>query len=215
MQAVEEMQPTRKRILEIMRERQVCTVEHLASELSLTTVTVRHHLDILAKDGLVEMTELRRRDAPGRPQHTFKLTLSAHERFPKNYQGLSVFMLDEIRDTLSASDLEHMLQGMATRMATQARMPDADANPEQRMNAAVAYLNECGYSAEWAREGEQIVLRTHNCPYHEVSKQHTELCSMDLMLVSQLLGIKPKKHERMSDGCNVCSYVIDLGSEGL
>lgn len=210
MQAVAEMQPTRKRILEIMRTCEVCTVEHLASELTLTTVTVRHHLDILSKEGLVEMTETLRRDTPGRPQHSFQLTASAQERFPKNYQGLSVLMLDEIKDSLSANQLESMLQGMAVRMAAQACLPGADAQPEQRMNAAVKYLNECGYAAEWAQEDEHFVLRTRNCPYHKVSKQHSELCNMDLMLVSQLLGAQPSRRERMTDGDHVCSYVINL-----
>ena len=213
MQAVEEIQPTRKRMLEIMRECQVCTMEQLAAELSLTTVTVRHHLDILAKDGLVEMTEVRRRDTPGRPQHTFKLTACAHERFPKNYQGLSLFMLDEITNMLAPADLERLMTGMASRMAVQANMPGSDAQPEQRLNAAVKYLNECGYSAEWARDGDKFLLRTHNCPYHEASKQHSELCSMDLRLVSQLLGAQPERHERMVDGANMCSYVVNLSSE--
>ncbi len=212
MQAVAEMQPTRKRILEIMRDCEACTVEHLASELTLTTVTVRHHLDILAKEGLVEMAETRRRDLPGRPQHIFKLTTCAHDRFPKNYQELSMLMLDEIKDTLSASQLETMMQGMATRMAAQARLPGADAKPEQRLNAAVKYLNDCGYAAEWSHEGEQFLLSTRNCPYHAASKQHSELCNMDLMLVSQLLGAKADRRERMAEGDHVCSYVIKLGS---
>ncbi len=210
MQAVAEMQPTRKRILEIMRACEACTVDHLAAELALTTVTVRHHLDVLTKEGLVEMAETRHRDIPGRPQHVFKLTACAHDRFPKNYQGLSVLMLDEIKDTLSASQLETMMQGMASRMAAQACLPSPDANPEQRLNAAVNYLNECGYAAEWAPEGERFILSTRNCPYHAASKQHRELCNMDLMLVSQLLGAKPDHRERMVDGDHVCSYVINL-----
>lgn len=210
MQAVAEMQPTRKRILEIMRQCEVCTVETLASTLSLTTVTVRHHLDILAKEGLVEMTETRRRETPGRPQHSFRLTACAHERFPKNYAGLSLLMLDEIKENLSASQLEAMLRGMAMRMAAEARLPSAEAKPELRLTAAVNYLNERGYVAEWTQEDEHFVLRTRNCPYHEVSKQHHELCNMDLMLVSQLLGAQPSRRERMAEGDPVCSYVVKM-----
>lgn len=210
MQAVEEMQPTRKRMLEIMRECEVCTVEQLAETLSLTTVTVRHHLDILAKEGLVEMTELRRRDTPGRPQHTFKLSACAMQRFPKNYQGLSLLMLDEIADTMPAAELDRLLAGMASRMAAQAHLPGAEAAPEQRLNAAVKYLNDCGYNAEWVREGENFVLRTRNCPYHEASRKHGELCNMDLHLISQLLGAQPERRERMAEGGRTCSYVVNL-----
>ena len=48
------MQATRQRILEILKERGAATVEQLATELELTPVTIRHHLDILRRAGLVE-----------------------------------------------------------------------------------------------------------------------------------------------------------------
>ena len=209
MQALQAMQPTRKRILELLRDCQTCTVDSLSEALDVTTVTVRHHLDVLAKEGLVEMNEVRHRETPGRPQHAWSLTPCALERFPKNYQALSLLMLDEIKESLSAEDVRRISQGVASRMAVQAQI-NPTAKPEQRMKAAVDYLNTCGYAADWEREGESFVLRTRNCPYHEASKQHSELCNMDLMLVAELLGTKPEVRERMSEGGVACSYVVRI-----
>ncbi|NTU63973.1 MAG: ArsR family transcriptional regulator, partial [Chloroflexi bacterium] len=63
------MQATRQRILEILKERGAATVEELGSDLDLTPVTIRHHLDILRNEGLIQAPKVKRRDAPGRPQH--------------------------------------------------------------------------------------------------------------------------------------------------
>jgi predicted ArsR family transcriptional regulator len=65
--------------------------------------------------------------------------------------------------------------------------------------------------ADWAREGEALVLKTRNCPYHEASVNgHGELCEMDLKLVAQLLGAQPEVRERLSTGSNACSYVMKI-----
>ena len=203
------MQATRQRILELLRDAHVLTVEELAEKLELTPVTVRHHLDILKTEGLVEVPEVRRRDAPGRPQYTFQLTPAALAFFPKNYQLFTNLMLSEIRDSMPQEQMERILSGVAVRMAAEANIPGPEAPAEERLQAAVDFLNSRGYVAEWERELDgTYVLRTHNCPYHEVSQQNTELCSMDLKLVTQLLGAETTRRERISTGGSCCSFVL-------
>jgi predicted ArsR family transcriptional regulator len=141
MEWMEAMQPTRKRILEMLRDCQTCTADSLAEAL--------------------EIKEVRYRERPGRPQHAWSLTPCALERFPKNYQSLSLLMLDEIKESLSAEDMQRISRGVASRMAAQAHIP-TNAKPEQRLKAAVNYLNECGYAAEWERHGKKFLLRTKN-----------------------------------------------------
>jgi predicted ArsR family transcriptional regulator len=213
---MEAMQPTRRRILELLREGRACTADDMAAALRITSVTVRHHLEVLKADDLVEMVEVRHRETPGRPQHTYRLTAGAFDQFPKNYQALSMLMLDEIKDALPAEDMERLTRGMATRMAAQAHMPPPEAPADERMNAAVRYLNQCGYSAEWEREpgpdaGDRtFVLRTRNCPYHGASHRHQDLCDMDRNLVADLLGVMPAVRDRITLGTTACSYVIKL-----
>jgi predicted ArsR family transcriptional regulator len=185
------------------------TVEDLAEKLELTPVTIRHHLDILKGEGLVEVPEVRRRDAPGRPQYTFQLTPAAQAFFPKNYQSFTNLMLSEIRDSVPPEQMDRILSGVAARMAAQAHILAAEATTEERMQSAVEYLNSRGYVAEWQREEDgSYVLRTHNCPYCEVSHENGELCSMDLRLVAELLGTEPARRERLSIGGTCCSYVL-------
>jgi len=203
------MQATRQRILELLRDARILTVEDLAEKLELTPVTVRHHLDILKDDGLVEIPQVRRRQAPGRPQFTFQLTPAAQAYFPRNYQVFSNLMLSEVRDSMPQDQLDRMLGNVAVRMAAEAVIPGPQARPEERLQAAVQFLNERGYEAEWLREPDGVyILRTHNCPYHEVSSTHSELCSMDVQLVTRLLGAGAARREQLNKGDNCCSYVV-------
>ena len=55
------MQLTRKRILDILKEQGHATVDELSDKLKLTAVTVRHHLDVLRTEKLVEPPIVRHR----------------------------------------------------------------------------------------------------------------------------------------------------------
>ena len=117
------MQATRQRILEILKERSEATIDELSEALELTTVTVRHHLDILRGEGLVEVPEVKRRATPGRPQYVYTLTDAADEHFPKNYAGFTNLMITEIKERLDPTELDRILRGMAHRMVAEAPKP--------------------------------------------------------------------------------------------
>ncbi len=205
------MQVTRQRILEILKDRGTATVEELGKELDLTPVTIRHHLDILRSEGLVQAPKVKRRDAPGRPQHVYALTDAADEYFPKNYAGFANLMLHEIRDRVEPRELDSILNSVATRMATQAPPAAVNEPMPQRMDRVVRFLTGKGYSAEWERVDGGYLLRAHNCPYHDIAKDHIEPCVMDMSLITQLIGQTPQRLDWMAGGNNSCVYLIRNG----
>ena len=62
------MQTTRQEILEILKEERQATVEDLATRLGLTPMTIRHHLNVLQAQNLVEASKVRRSQRVGRPR---------------------------------------------------------------------------------------------------------------------------------------------------
>ncbi len=202
------MQVTRQRILEILKERGTATVEELGKELELTPVTIRHHLDILRSEGLVQAPKVKRRDAPGRPQHIYALTDAADDYFPKNYSGFADLMLHEIRDRVEPPELDSILNGVASRMVSE--MPHAPTHETlpQRMDRVVKFMNGKGYRADWEQVAGGYLLRTHNCPYHDIARQHIEPCIMDMSMISQLIGQTPQRLDWMAGGNNTCVYLI-------
>lgn len=204
-----EMQSTRQRILEILKEENQATVEQLSEALELTPVTIRHHLDILRGEGLVDAPKVLRRPGPGRPQYTYQLTEAASAYFPKNYHGLTDLMLDEIRERISPAELEQLMSGVAQRLAAQAASPRPAQSPREIMSAAVSFLNDKGYVARWEEtlQGD-FLLHTCNCPYRLVSQAHREVCTMDADLVSHLVGTPPQRLSQMAGGDDSCTYLF-------
>jgi DeoR family suf operon transcriptional repressor len=201
------MQATRQRILEILKERGEATIEELGEALDLTSVTVRHHLDILRGEGLVEVPEVRRRATPGRPQYVYILTEAASDFFPKNYGSFASLMIAEIRNRYGPAELDSILQGMAKRIEKDA--PGlVDGRFEERLARVVDLLNARGYIARWEKNDDGYSLRTNNCPYRDVSRDHTEVCLMDMTLISDFLGLIPERISWTAAGENSCVYHI-------
>lgn len=206
------MQQTRRYILDILRKRGQATVDDIVEDLrqhrgdDITSVTVRHHLNILQQEELITTSEMRRRTTPGRPQHMYVLTQKAHEHFPNNYQNLAQALLQELRSHLPPEGVNVILEGVAQQMAREAAIPDMDM--PDKLNLAVQYLSEHGYEAVWEQGENGYILRTSNCPYHALAETNGKLCEMDMRLVATLLGVIPRRLSLMSAGDDTCSYLI-------
>ena len=151
------MQITRERILNILKERDQVTVDELSQELSLTTVTVRHHLDILRGERLVAAPIVHRRKSPGRPQYIYALTEKASTFFPKRYDHLTNLILREARSRLSPDEMNQMMKRIGEHIASQAVLP-GEGDFEARLAATVEYLNGLGYMARWERHDDDDYL---------------------------------------------------------
>lgn len=208
------MQETRRHILEVLRERGESTVDDLVSELrkrrgdKITAVTVRHHLTELLKENLITHPQLRHRDSPGRPQYIYALTMQARNLFPNNYHALASNLLAQITEQFPPNQVNVILEGVADRMAGQASIPPLPL--EERLERVIAYLNEHGYSAAWEEHADGYVLKTTNCPYHQLNHSDQHLCEMDMRLVASLLGVVPRLLSRVSQGGHNCSYLIPV-----
>jgi predicted ArsR family transcriptional regulator len=202
------MQATRKTILQYLKEHGAATVDELAEMLGLTSVTVRHHLDILRGDELVGEPQIRHRATPGRPQYAYALTEKATAHFPKNYCDLAATVLDEMRADSPPERVNVFFEGVAQRLSAMAPAAGADEPLDERLERAVTFLNNQGYVAHWERTPEGYVLHTCNCPYEALTPRNPELCAMDLVLVGNLLGTLPQRISRVADGATSCAYLV-------
>src|SRR5260221_12944547 len=160
------MQQTRREILEVLHERGEATVDELVEALKprinheITAVTVRHHLDVLRSEALVTPPEIRRRNAPGRPQHVYGLSERALEQFPNNYQNLAANLLTQIKTMLPPGEINVIMERTADQMVADAGVLDMPL--EARLDHIVGYLNQQGYDAQWEPCAEGYLLRTRN-----------------------------------------------------
>jgi predicted ArsR family transcriptional regulator len=207
------MQQTRRLILEIIKRRGQATVGDIVADLhqqrgAITAVTVRHHLKLLQQDDLITTPELSRRSAPGRPRHIYTLTEKAQTHFPNNYERLAAGLLAGLRHHLPPEGVNVILEGVASHIA--ADFDGGDGTFEERLDRAVDHLNASGYHARWQQADGGYLLLTENCPYHQLSVSDPGLCYMDMRLISDLLGVVPRRVERIAEGDEHCSYFIPV-----
>jgi predicted ArsR family transcriptional regulator len=209
------MQKTRETILQYLKERGEATVDELAAVLGLTSVTVRHHLDILRSQELVGEPAIRHRSSPGRPQYAYSLAEKASTHFPKNYCDLAAKLLEEVRATQSGEAVNVLFEGVADRLSASAPALVAGEPMPERLDRAVAFLNDQGYLAQWEQTLEGYVLRTCNCPYEALAGANPELCGMDLTLMGNLLGEEPDRLSRVVEGASSCAYLFREDEAGV
>ena len=206
------MQQTRRHILDILKAAGEATVDEIVVALherhgkNITAVTVRHHLMRLQEDQLIAAPQLRHRNTPGRPQHVYALTNKASAQFPNNYQRLAAGLLQELNDHLSPDGVNVILEGVANHMAEEADIPAGSL--VDRLETAVDYLSSRGYEARWEVDGQDFVLYTSNCPYHNVAEDNPSLCEMDMRLVASLLNVVPRRINHVMAGDQACAYRI-------
>ena len=77
---------TRRSVLEALRSAGTATVAQLAEMVGVKGITIRHHLNALLAEGLVDAEE--KRQAVGRPIYMYRLTTEAENLFPQKYHQL-------------------------------------------------------------------------------------------------------------------------------
>lgn len=202
---------TRGHILDIIQRRQAETVSGLAAELQLAPATVRRHLDILQRDGLVTFTEIRR--GTGRPEFSFTLTERGHESLPKHYADMLAGMVGHI-GKMAASDVAGMTGGQIlsaalTQMADEAVAEHRSRNGrETGLDSLLGFLEERNYSPEVSETEEGVTLTMLSCPFRSVAVGNPAICQFDTAVVEKMLGTKVERRSAISHGDACCMHFV-------
>jgi len=190
------------------------TVDGLATALGLARMTVRQHLTVLERDGMVVSREERRRT--GRPHFLFTLSDRGQELFPKRYDRLADLALQEVA-FLDAEDIAGLnpeqkkrllLSKMAERVYLQHQMRVQGKSLPERVATVTKILEEEGGLAEWRVEAQQYEIVDYNCVYRRVVNSHDDLCQWHLTLLSRLLGHDVECTQFQSRGAECCRFVV-------
>jgi predicted ArsR family transcriptional regulator len=206
----EDMQTVRNHIVEILKENGTATVAELAEKLGMAQVSVRHHLDILVGEDLVESSGVRRRNGAGRPSQVYSLTPQAAKLFPQRHQVLANEMLAAMKSLLPAEEVQGIFLRLAEKTVLDAPAAHVDQQVEDRLDQVTEFLNQKGYTARWEVTDGRYRLFTCNCPYAGVSENNPELCEMDRTMLQHLMPEGVRRETRIADGAPRCAYVLLL-----
>lgn len=202
------MSKIRKSILDTLSRQGPLPVREIARAVQCSEMTVRYHLAVLARSSCITAASQRPRQTVGRPQLIYGLTENACEELPKHYSGLAMELLGEITALVGRKKTRLLLHRIGQRAAGHV---SAKGDAEARIRQTARWLSARGYMADWKKQDGQVRLRVHNCPFRQVVRSYSEVCEIDLAMLSALLGWDPRAMQCHPSDDAVCEFVLAPG----
>lgn len=197
-------------IIETLQRQGSATIKELEDVLGVTTTAVRQHLNTLLAEGYLERRAVHA--GVGRPHHAYFLTAKVNELFACQCDDLALTLLQELF-ILEGHDRAHqLLDRVSTRLAGKYASTVRAEALQGRVSELANTLTGNGVLADaLPQENGTILLRTYNCPFHELASEHREICDMDTAVMRKVLGSEVSLCSCMLDGHAGCTFVVARG----
>lgn len=176
----------RQRLLESLRSAPTPQDAHaLADAAGLHVTTVRFHLDVLCRAGLVQGRP-QPRAAAGRPRTVYSALTDAA---PDGYSTLTRLLAAQMGDTpaVRANRAEQAGVQWAKELTADAP-PASPMGAEEAARSVTGLFAELGFGPELVGDDAGRQLRLHACPFRDVARSHPEvICSIHLGLLRGVL----------------------------
>lgn len=202
---------TRDVILNTIKAQPKANVDELATAAEVSPVTVRHHLNSLQADGLIESQSVRR--SVGRPYYVYSLSEKGQELFPKRYVRLTSRLLDELKAHLPEETVREVLNNVVDGVVNEHRGQFEHLSFEQRLDYLVELLADEGFLAKWEHTSEGYRLTEYSCPYLSLGENHSEICTIDRQLIVNVLDVPIEQNSCMLDGSQCCEFTIGVAEK--
>ena len=209
--AAETLPAGRRAVLYALRRRGEASAEQLARQLGMTVSGARQHLGALARDGLVETTEMPT-ESPRRGRRTllYAVTPAADHIFPKAYGELT----NELLGYLAEADASMLNDLFAKRRQHRIEAAQARLGRKSGLGAKVAelarILDEDGYLATAEKLSPGVwCISEHNCAIRAVAQRYGQACTSEIEFIRAVLpeaAVERVLH--MVAGAPRCAYEI-------
>ena len=190
------MKSTRERVLQTLMSSPKTPINDIAEAVGINAISVRHHLTILQGENLVTAEE--ERHGVGRPRLVYSLTDKGMDKFPTRFYRLTNNLLDEIKGTLTESEIHNIFRRMAEKMSAEYKTAINLPTMDGKLELLKRVLANEGFEMEWVRNGELYNLYELSCPFSQIEKRHPEICFFDRVFISKLLSIPESNVKRFS-----------------
>ncbi len=200
---------TRDRVLKSLLLNQRSSVNNLAEAVGINPISVRHHVNKLEAEGLIQSEE--ERHGVGRPRLVYSLTEKGMEQFPKRYLNLTLRLLAQIKDNLSEKKVGEIFQDIAVDLADSLtedlQLESLDLG--ERMDVLQKILTSEGFTVSVTEDEENFYLIEASCPYHHVGQDFPEICALDQALITHITSVSPHRIECILNGDQQCKYRLE------
>jgi predicted ArsR family transcriptional regulator len=199
---------TRNRVLRTLLLNQKRTINELAEAVEINPISVRHHVNKLEAEGLIQSEE--ERHGVGRPHLVYSLTTKGMEQFPQRYLQLTLRLLQQLKESLSDEVINDLFQELAEGIAGELTQGVnlKDLSLEQRLTLLQDVLTKEGFMVNIIEDEGDYYLVEASCPYHHVGEDYPEICVLDQELIAHFVSTSPQRIECILDGDKQCKYLI-------
>lgn len=199
--------PTREKIILLLKRRGPLSIDDLSKELSITSMGIRQHLLSLERKGLIDY--IAKRQGIGRPAFLYKLTDKAEALFPKAYDKFIMDLFKDIEKHDGKEKIDDIFKWHRNRFMKEARDFIAEKKTVQdKVYGLKDYFESEGYYAELSEATNHYNLKLFNCPIFKLATEYKEACRYHLQAFKELLGKEVNRDECITDGNLSCTYSI-------
>ncbi|MGY0558517.1 helix-turn-helix transcriptional regulator [Lysobacter sp. A421] len=186
-------------------------VEELCKPLRISHNAVRQHLTALLAGGFVCHGVARA--SGGRPQARYLLTMAGRELFPRNYGLIATKVLERLYTDAGPAQVQTMLVEMGRELGHQAAATDTANDTGDAAKTLAQQLDALGYEAQAIRRDGEMQVEAYNCVFHELARNHPEVCRFDIAFMEAASGHQVQHLECLVRGGDACRFRLGAAVE--
>ncbi len=173
---------------------------------------MRQQLLQLQRDGWVEAKPQRGGEhaRTGRPATLYRLTEAGDHLFPKQYDSLSVAMIDAIAENFGKEAMTKVLSSMTDERVTEFAGAMRDLTLEQKLASLKSWYIADDPYMEPEANGTSYRLTERNCPFLNTALHRPMLCSVSVNALTRVLGYRVVREEKFQNGDGRCVFRVLL-----
>jgi predicted ArsR family transcriptional regulator len=191
-------------LLNFLRRHGAARISDLVAETKVTATAVRQRIQRLMADGLIERHA--ENIGRGRPNHRYALTEKGENLSGNNFPELALVLWEEIKAVPDPEVRRGLLKRIADRFVAKYRNTIAGATLSERMASLARLMNERDVPFEVNTTEGLPVLSALACPYPELAKLDRSVCTMEKLMLSEVLGETVRLSACRLDGASCCTF---------
>jgi predicted ArsR family transcriptional regulator len=137
------------------------------------------------------------------------MTEAARGLFDCHCDDLALTMLEEMFEMVGPENISVLLEKVSHRLAARYAGSVTAEALNRRVEQMAGVLNRQGVLTDVLTQDEDtIILKTYNCPYHELAQEHRQICDMDQGMLQKVLGSNVALSACLMNGDGGCSFVV-------
>src|SRR5689334_11649300 len=193
-----------KAMIDVLRRNGAVTISVLVAEMGVTATAVRQRLQRLMADGLIERQAENK--GRGRPNHKYSLTEKGQRSGGDNFADMADVLWDEIKSVSDPEVRRGLLKRIAGRLAARYSDRVGGETLGERMTELAGVMAEREIPFQVEQSGSLPVLSALACPYPELAMRDRSVCTMEKMMLSEILGENVRLAECRLDGATCCTF---------